>query len=222
MNHAVLPNAAYARFLKFLSGIFLFVGLLILSERVWTLGFDFHARRTWPVAEGQIVSAKQEDDSDLSRKSGSLSGRTRYWVKYEVSFALQPERCRTGVIYEGPSETMPCHGFVQTRSTQSSAEAFQWFLHGYQLNQSVKVLWNPQGTMSTDIKIVDESIWLRYSFPRLIFSLIWVLSFGSLFLFSLRQLAYFRSHPAEESEKQRATPRGTPEDNDQFTNLDLS
>ena len=218
MRNAILPNAAYARFLKLISVVFLIVGLLVLLERVWTLGADFHARRTWPVAEGRVVSARQADDSDLSRRSGSLSGHTQYWVEYEVSFALPPDRCRTGIIYEGPSETMPCHGVVRTRSTQSTAEVFQWFLHGYQLNQPVKVLWNPRGMTNTDIKIVGESVWLRYNFPRLILSLIWVLGFGSLYVFSQRQLAYFTSHP----EEQRAASQDTPQDKDKFTSLDLS
>ena len=52
MSSAVLPNAAYARFLKLISVILLIIGFIAFIERVWTLGADFHARRTWPVAEG--------------------------------------------------------------------------------------------------------------------------------------------------------------------------
>jgi hypothetical protein len=171
--------------------------VLALFERAWTLTADWHARRTWPVANGEIVSAKQQDDKDFSRRYGSLRGRTRYWVEYEVSFAVPAEQCRTGLIQEGPSETMPCRGIVKTRSTQSTSDAFQWLLHGYHLNQPVKVLWDPEGTSRTDIKIVDEPIWLWYNLDRLALSLTWVLGFSALYAFSHNRLAYLKSHPEE-------------------------
>lgn len=215
---ALMPNAAYARLWKFMSGIFLLAGILALSERVWVLASDLHARHTWPVADGQIVSAKQQDDSEMP---GRLRGHTRYWIEYEVRFALPPERCRTGIIYEGPSESMPCHGIVQTRSTQSTAEVFQWFLHGFHVNEPVKVLWNPEATASTDVKIAEESIWVRYNFGRLIFSLLWVLGFGTVYLFSRRELLYPARRDEDEGQGQQAYVRDRPDSNDQLTDLDL-
>jgi hypothetical protein len=217
---AVLPNAGYARFLRFIAGVFLFVGLLALFERAWTLASDLHARRTWPIAEGEIVSATQQDDSSPSRRSGSLTNRTRYWVEYEVRFALPAERCRTGMIYEGPSEKMPCHGIVRTRSTQSSSETFAWFLHGYQIDQQVKVLWNPIGTTNTDIKIVDQSFWLRYNFARLLVSILWVLGSATCYVFCQRQLAYFANYPEEQDFEQESTVIS--KNADELTKLDLS
>ena len=201
-----------------MSGIFLLAGILALSERVWVLASDLHARHTWPVADGQIVSAKQQDDSEMP---GRLRGHTRYWIEYEVRFALPPERCRTGIIYEGPSESMPCHGIVQTRSRQSTAEVFQWFLHGFHVNEPVKVLWNPEGTASTDVKIAEESIWVRYNFGRLIFSLLWVLGFGTVYLFSRRELLYPARRDEDEGQGQQAYVRDRPDSNDQLTDLDL-
>ena len=201
-----------------MSGIFLLAGILALSERVWVLASDLHARHTWPVADGQVVSAKQQDDSEMP---GRLRGHTRYWIEYEVRFALPPERCRTGIIYEGPSESMPCHGIVQTRSTQSTAEVFQWFLHGFHVNEPVKVLWNPEGTASTDVKIAEESIWVRYNFGRLIFSLLWVLGFGTVYLFSRRELLYPARRDEDEGQGQQAYVRDRPDNNDQLTDLDL-
>jgi hypothetical protein len=162
---------------------------------MWTLAAglslytDWHARRTWPSADGQVVSATQQDDSDLSRRYGSIRGRTRYWVEYEVRFAVPPDRCRTGAIFEGTSPPMPCHGIVKTRSTQSTAEVFQWFVHGYQVNQRVRVLWDPEATGSSDVKIVGEPLWLRYNLNRLTLTVLWVLGFGALFVFSRRRLA---------------------------------
>jgi len=215
---ALMPNAAYARLWRFMAGIFLLAGILALSERVWVLTSDLHARRTWPVAEGQIVSAKQQDDSEIP---GRLRGHTRYWVEYEIRFALPPERCRTGIIYEGPSESMPCHAIVQTRSTQSTAEVFQWFLHGFQVKEPVKVLWNPEGTASTDVKIAGESIWLRYNFGRLIFSLLWVLGFGMVYLVSRRELLNPTRRDPDENQGQEALVRDRPDNNDLLTDLDL-
>src|SRR5581483_4228104 len=99
---------------------FLLAGILGLLDHAWNISSDLQARHTWPIANGEIVSAEQRDDSNLSLKQSSLSNRTRYWVEYEVRFAAPENQCRTGIIYTGPSETMPCHGIVRTRSTQST------------------------------------------------------------------------------------------------------
>jgi hypothetical protein len=220
LARALVPNASYARLWKFIAIVFLIIGFLAFLERIWTLTSEVHARLTWPVADGKIVSAKQQDDSEPSKRSGSLSGRTRYWVEYEVSFAVPVEQCRTGIIYEGPSESMPCHGIAKTRSTQSTAEVFEWLLKGYRVNQPVKVLWNPMGTGSTDIRIVGESIWLRYNLGRFIISIVWVLGFGVLYVFANKHLAYFSSHPEEEIQEQEAV-HAKPKDSKLFTDLDL-
>jgi hypothetical protein len=194
----LFANSGNARLWRLVAGVFLFAGCLALTERVWTLSADMHARKTWPSADGEILSATQQDDTDLARKAGSVRGRTRYWVEYEVGFAVPAAQCPTGIIYEGPAETLPCHGIVRTRSTQSTSQAFQWLLHGYHVHQPVKVLWNPAGTMSTDIKIAGESIWLRYNTDRLALSLLWVFAFGLLFAFSQSRVTYFKTHPEEE------------------------
>jgi hypothetical protein len=178
----IVPNAGRAGRLAFVAGIFLIVGCLSLSERALTLSADWYARRAWPSADGEVVSATQQDDSDLSRKYGSVRGRTRYWVEYEVRFAVPPERCPTGMISEGAAQLMPCRGVVRTRSTQSSSEVFQWFLHGYQVNQRVRVLWDPEARARADVKIVGEPLGLWYNLDRLALSIVWVLGFGALFV----------------------------------------
>lgn len=184
----LLPNPAYVRMWKLVAGFFLLVGLLALTERLLTLTLDIHARRTWPVAEGSIVHASLQDDTQLSNRAGSIRGRTRYWVEYEVSFAVPMERCRTGLIYEGPGEVMPCHGIVRTRSTQSAAEASAWLRNGYHVNQFVQVLWNPEGTASTDIKIAGQPIGRGYNFGRLTIAILWVIGFGAVYVFMQRRL----------------------------------
>lgn len=208
-----------ARLWKFVAGLFLLAGLLALTERIWTLAADLHSRNTWPSADGEILSATEQDTN--SSRRGSIRGSTRYWVEYEVGFALPASQCRTGIVYGGPAETTPCHGVVRTRSTQSSSEAFQWLLHGYHVHQPVKVLWDPAGTMSTDIKIAGESIWLRYNTDRLVGSLVWVLAFAALYAFSQSRLKYFKTHPGEENASQ-VTERGSKSEDRQLTNLDLS
>lgn len=219
MNAGLFANSGNARMWKFVAGIFLVAGCLALTERVWTLTADLHARKTWPVADGEIISATQQDDNDLSRRSGSIRGQTRYWVEYEVAFAVPAGQCRTGIIYEGAVDGMPCHGIVSTRSTHSTGEVFQWFLHGYQVQEPVKVLWDPAGTRSTDIKIVGESIWLRYNTDRLVLSLIWVLAFGVLYAFSRSRLEYFKNHPEEEICPQNADQAAS---DDRLTSLNIS
>ena len=216
----ILANSGNARLWKFVAGLFLLAGCLGLTERIWTLSTDLYARKTWPTAKGEILSASQQDDRDLSRRSGSIGGRTRYWIEYEVAFALPAEQCRTGIVYEGPAENMPCHGVVKTRSTQSTSRIFRWFLHGYHAHQPVAILWDPTGTRSTDVKIVGESIWLRHNTDRLVLSLVWVLAFGALYVYSHRRLEYFKTHP-----EQNIWPKAVQEDcrsEDQLTDLNIS
>ena len=218
MRATVFSTSANAWLWKFVAGLFLLVGCLALTERVWTLAADLYARKTWPRASGEILSASQQDDRDFSLRSGSISGRTRYWVEYEVAFAVPAEQCRTGIVYEGPAETMPCHGLVKTRSTQSTSRVFDWFLHGYHTHQQVEVLWDPAGTRSTDIKIAGESIWLRYNTDRLALSLACVVVFGALYGFSHNRLEYFKAH----AERMATNVEEHPKSEDQLTNLNLS
>lgn len=217
---AIFATSGNARLWKFVAGLFLLVGCLALTERIWVLSADLYTRKTWPSAKGEILSASQQDDRDLSRRVGSIGGRTRYWIEYDVAFAVPAEQCRTGVVYEEPAENMPCHGVVNTRSTQSTSRVFDWFLHGYHAHQPVEILWDPAGGRSTDIKIAGESIWLRYNTDRLVLSLIWVLAFSALYVFSHRRLEYFKTHP-EKDMRPNAPDEGRRSEN-QLTDLNIS
>jgi hypothetical protein len=134
-----------------------------------------------------------------------------------LSFAVPEDQCRTGIIYTGPSETMPCHGIIRTRSTQSTYRAYAWLIHGYHVNERVRVLYNPNGP---EIKIAGESIWLRYNTDRLMLNALWVLVFFVLYAFAERRLAYFRSHP--EAETVSTEPGAPANDKERLTDLDLS
>src|SRR5437588_12366345 len=109
---ACVPNSGTARLVKLMAGIFLAAGILGLAEHVSTISADLHARRTWPTVDGQIISATQTDDNEHPAYKVSLSDRKRYWVQYEVSFAVREDQCRTGIIYTGPLETTSCHGII--------------------------------------------------------------------------------------------------------------
>jgi hypothetical protein len=214
-SSTLFGNAGYCRLWKLVAAVFLIAGIVGLLDHAWTISSDLEARRTWPSAQGEILSAEQRDDSKLSSKSGSLSNRTRYWVEYEVRFALPEEQCRSGIVYENPTGSVTCSGFVRTRSTQSTRQAFDWLLHGYSLNQPVTVLYDPNGP---EIKIADQSIWLRYNFERLIGNVLWVIVFFSLYVFARGRLEYFKTHPQAET-----VPTGQdPTDKYKLTSLDLS
>lgn len=200
-----------------MAGIFLAAGVFGLVDRVATISADLHARQTWPSADGAIVSANQTDDDANPSLKVSLSDRKRYWVEYEVRFAAPEDQCRTGIIYTGPPETMPCHGIIRTRTTQSTYRAYAWLIHGYHVNERVRVLYNPNGP---EIKIADESIWLRYNTDRLMLNAVWVLVFFGLYTFAKRRLAYFRSHP--EAETVPTQPGSPADDKDTLRDLDLS
>jgi hypothetical protein len=212
---ACFPNSGRARLLKVMAGIFLAAGIVGLVDRVANISADLNARRTWPNADGEIVSANQTDDDANPSLKVSLSNRKRYWVEYEVRFAIPPDQCRTGIIYTGPSATMPCHGIIRTRSTQSTYRAYDWLIHGYHVNERVKVLYDPNGQ---EIKIAGESIWLRYNTDRLILNALWVLIFFGLYAFAQRRLEYFKSHPEAES---FPPPPASPDDRHKLTDLDL-
>lgn len=213
----LFPNSGHARLVKVMAGIFLAAGIFGLVDRLATIFADLHARRTWPSVDGEIVSANQTDDDANPSFKVSLSDRKRYWVEYEVRFAVPEDQCRTGMIYTGQSETMPCHGIIRTRSTQSTYRAYDWLIHGYHVNERVKVLYNPNGPK---IKIAGESIWLRYNTNRLMLNGLWVLVFFGLYAFAQRRLSYFRSHP--EAETVPTQPGSPADDRDRLTDLDLS
>jgi hypothetical protein len=214
---ALFPNSGHARLWKVVAGIFLAAGILGLVDRVATISADMHARRTWPSVDGEIVSANQTDDDENPALKVSLRNRKRYWVEYEVRFAVPESQCRTGIIYTGPSETMPCHGIIRTRSTQSTYRSYDWLIHGYHVNERVRVLYNPNGP---EVKIAGESIWLRYNTDWLMLNAVWVLVFFELYAFAQRRLVYFRSHP--EAETVPTQPGSSADDRDRLTDLDLS
>ena len=79
------------------------------------------------------------------------------------------------------------------------------------------MLYNPNGP---EIKIAGESIWLRYNTDRLMISALWVLVFSGLYALARGRLAYFGSHPEDETVPTQAS--GPSNDRDKLTDLNLS
>lgn len=116
--NALFATAGNVRLWKFIAGLFLLAGCLALAERIWTLSADLYARKTWPPAKGKIISASQQDDKDPSRRAASARGRTRYWVEYQVAFAVPAEQCRTGLSTKVRPKT--CHATgLSTRAARN-------------------------------------------------------------------------------------------------------
>jgi hypothetical protein len=192
--------------------IFLVFGLLALLDQTWRIASEIEARYTWPIADGEIVSSDIKDDKAMP---GKMDKHTRYWVEYEVRFALVEDQCRTGLVYGGPPSSLPCVGTVRTRSTRSPYAAWQWLNHGYARNAPVKVLHNPSGPK---IKIAGSSIWLFYPWPQTVTTFMWVIGFYGFHGFLQRRLEYLRSHPEAET----TPPQGPEPDKYKLTSLDLS
>jgi hypothetical protein len=156
----ILPNRGKARLFSLVIRIFLGVFLLAALSQAWDIYAELHARQTWPVAQGEIVSVTQRDSKGVP---GNASRHTRYWLEYEVRFAVPVDQCRTGTIY-GEQDPMPCAGVVRTRSSDSPSTVYQWLSHGPALNSRVQILHDPNGP---GVKIAGESAWLVYRWDKI-------------------------------------------------------
>jgi hypothetical protein len=159
----ILPNRGQARLFRLVIRIFLGVFLLAALSHAWDIYAELHARQTWPVAQGEIVSATQRDSKDIPG-SRVTDKHTRYWLEYEVRFAVPVDQCRTGAIY-GEQDPMPCAGTVRTRSSDSPYTVYQWLIHGHALHSRVQVLHDPNGP---GIRIAGESAWLIYRWDKIL------------------------------------------------------
>jgi hypothetical protein len=103
----LLPNRGRARFLRVFIRIFLAVGVLGGLSLICDVYADLHARHTWPVADGEVVSASQKDSKRYS--GGNQHGKAHKVLgEYEVRFAVPADQCKTGTIYDDEQDSMPC------------------------------------------------------------------------------------------------------------------
>src|SRR6266404_3734769 len=148
----LMPNRGRTLFLRGVARLFLVIGILgclSVGARVY---LEFHARHSWPVAQGAVVA---KDLKSNKGSPGNLSRYTSYWIEYEVRFGVPADQCLTGTISSDDREPLPCWGIVRTRSTDSPATAYEW-LKRHPLNSAVEILHDLNGP---NIKIAGESPW---------------------------------------------------------------
>ncbi len=189
----LLPNRGRARFFRVFIRIFLAVGVLGGLSLIWDVYADLHARHTWPVADGEVISASQKDSKGIPGAT-STEKHTRYWVEYEVRFAVPTDQCKTGTVYADEQDSMPCWGVVRTRSTSSPYAVNDWLIHGYPRNSHVQILHDPNGP---DVKIAGESVWLVYRWDKIFLMSGWLAFFGTFYTIVRRRLEYLETLPED-------------------------
>jgi hypothetical protein len=188
----LLPNRGRARFLRGFIWIFLAVGVLGGLSLIWDVYADLHARHTWPLADGEVVSASQKDSKGVPGAT-STEKHTRYWVEYEVRFAVPADQCKTGTV-SADEDSMPCWGIVRTRSTSSPYTVYDWLIHGYPKNSHVQILHDPNGP---DVKIAGESAWLVYRWDKIFLMSGWSAFFLTFHTIVQRRLEYLETLPED-------------------------
>jgi hypothetical protein len=103
-----------AAILLFLAGGAL--GWIAIAASVFS---EFHARHTWPVAQGHVTAVNVKSYMGPS----SRDHVSHYFVEYEVRFAVSAEQCLTGATFVIDRDPPLCEGFVRTRTTDSQALA---------------------------------------------------------------------------------------------------
>jgi hypothetical protein len=176
---------------------------------------DLHARHTWPIADGEIVSASEKDSKGAPGRTRD-ERHTRYWVEYEVRFSVPADQCKTGDVSPDEGASMSCFGIVRTRSTSSPYTVSDWLNRGYQRNARVQVFHDPNGP---DIKIAGESTWLVYRWDKILLMLGWLAFFSTVHTVVQRLLEYLRTLPEDYDASQLPETQSGPDD---LTDLKLS
>lgn len=189
----LLPNRGTARFFRGVIRFFLVVGVLAALSLAWDSYADLHARHTWPVADGEIVSVNQKDSKGVPG-STSTEKHTRYWLEYEVRFAVAADQCKTGTISADKQDPMPCWGIVRTRSTSSPNAVYDWLIHGHARNSHVQILHDPNGP---GVEIAGESAWLVYRWDKILLMAGWLVFFLTFHTVVQRRLEYLETLPED-------------------------
>src|SRR5579862_5485030 len=72
----LMPNRGRARFLRGVARLFLAIGILGSISVGASVFLEFHARHSWPVAQGVVVAKDVKTNKDIP---GNLKRRTNYW-----------------------------------------------------------------------------------------------------------------------------------------------
>jgi hypothetical protein len=181
MIERVMPTAARARQWRMICVTLLVLALLAASQTLWVVATDIIARQSWPQANGRITSISEESSAGIAR----ASRRTRYWVRLGVRFTVPAGQCRTRMIDGQDGGLTACIGSVSTRSTQSTATAGSWMRESFR-STAVRVRYDPNGP---EIKIVDDSVWLRYQWDAIAVFTVLILACAAGLIVTHRRLA---------------------------------
>lgn len=162
----IIPNRDRGRFLRAAVLLFLILGGLVSLFVTWTVVMEFHARHSWPVAPGEVVSCEEKQRSGFSRQ------RTRYWMECEVRFAVPVDQCLTGTIAANERDPYPCYGTVSARSTTTWGVTNGWNNPEFRLSPK-RILHDPNGP---EVKFADESAWLAYPWPNILMMSVWMIA----------------------------------------------
>jgi hypothetical protein len=186
---ALMPNQGRTRFLRCAILLFLGCGALawiVIAVRTFS---EFHARHSWPVAQGHVTAVKVKSYTGPS----SRDHVSHYFVEYEVRFAVPAEQCLTGATFVIDRDPPLCEGIVRTRTTDSQALANTWG-ERHRFNPAVGVLHDPNGP---GVKIVGEPLSLVYPWKEIFGMSGWMIFFGIFLTITQRRLQFLRTLPED-------------------------
>lgn len=187
----LLPNRGRTRFVRGAILLFLCFGVLgwiALAARAFS---EFHARHSWPVAQGHVTAVNVKSHTGPS----SRDHVSHYFVEYEVRFAVPPEQCLTGTTFVSEREPPLCEGIVRTRTTDSQALANTWGQR-HRFNAAVGVLHDPNGP---EVKLVGEPVSLVYPWREIVIMSGWMIFFLAFLIMTQRRLQYLEALPDNEN-----------------------
>jgi len=185
----LMPNRGRTRFLRGVILFFLIVGALACLFVAVSALSEFHARHSWPVAQGYVTAVKVKTYTGPS----SRDHVDHYLVEYGVRFAVPAEQCLTGTTFVIDREPPLCEGIARTRSIDSSATANDWMMR-HAVNSAVGILHDPHGP---DVKIVGESPWLVYPIKGILTMCGWMAFFLTFLNIAQRRLQFLETLPED-------------------------
>ena len=199
----LMPNRGRTRFLRGVILFFLGCGALAWLPIAVKILSEFHARHSWPVAEGRVTAINVKSYTGPS----SRDHVSHYFVEYEVQFAVPAEQCLTGATFVMDPEPPSCVGIVRTRTTDSQNLANSW-LERHRFNSAVGVLHDPNGP---GVKIVGEPASLVYPWRDIFRMSGWMIFFLICLTITQRRLKYLETLPQNydaSQPSQSKSPRG--------------
>jgi len=207
-----LPSTGRARFVRAAILCFLAVGTLswiVIAARVFS---EFHARQSWPVAQGYVTDVRVKSFTGPSTKDHV----SHYFLEYTVRFTVPEKDCLTGRTYVIEGKPPQCEGVARTRTTNSQALANSWG-ERHRFNAEVGVLHDPNGPI---VKILGEPASLVYPWGDISLMSAWMTLFSVFLIITQRRLRYLEMLPDSYDDSPPAKSSPTRDDN--VIDLELS